>query len=100
MQGGGGGAAAGDDVVVKKLAVFFGKADIAAVGLELGGVGGIDVGDGNIDVGFGGGIVGDGDAASKGPGLVEPGGDGIFSAKEQYQNRSNYHRSKNTQGYK
>lgn len=91
MEGGGGGAAAGDDIVVKKLAVFFGKADIAAVGLEFGGVGGVNVGDGDIDVGFGGGIVGDGDAASKGPGLVEPGGQSVLSANKQYQNYNNYY---------
>jgi len=70
----GGGGATGGNIIGEELAIFFGKADVAAISLVFGGVGGVVAGDGNVDVSLRGGVVGDGDGFTEGPGIVVPGG--------------------------
>ncbi len=70
----GGRSAAASDGVGQKFATVFGKANVAAVGLVAGCVGGVISRNGDVDVGFGSGMRADGDDFSVFPVTVPPGG--------------------------
>jgi len=65
------------NIIWQKLSILFGKAQVAAVGLEFGRIGGVEGGDGDVDVVFGGGVGRDGDGLAETPGVVKPGGFGL-----------------------
>jgi len=88
MHTGGRRAAARNDVVRQQLAVLLGEAQIAAIGLELAGIGGVQT-DRDVDVGLLRRVVGDRNRLAVLPACIPPSGFRLWNLRTAIESKRN-----------